>query len=217
MSRTSQNSNMHGKRQAVRQAAIRLFSTRGFAGTSTRELCRAARVTKPVLYHYFKSKEALFRQLIEEALNDYCEGMLRAARTAGSVEERFVQVVWNDFKFTRKEPELLRLLYRVVFAGEPAGHAQTVVGSAMQELEVLLVIARQGIRSGEWLGSPEEIALSILGLSHIQTLRYLVGGEGRLSLAQARRCVEIGLRGCSAIPAPAGRARAAAVTQSKRQ
>jgi AcrR family transcriptional regulator len=211
----SSNSDIHGKRQAIRRAAIRLFSTRGFAGTSTRELCHAAGVTKPVLYHYFANKEALFRQLIEEALSDYREGTVRAGAAGGSAEDRFVEVVWNDFKFTRKEPELLRLLYRVVFAGEPAVPAQTVVASAMQEMEVLLEVARQGIRQGEWLGSPDEIALSVLGLSHIQTLRYLVGGEGRLSLAQARRCVEIALRGCATMPAASGRARTAA-PQSKR-
>jgi AcrR family transcriptional regulator len=215
MARLSPESEMQNKRQAIRLAAIRLFSTRGFAGTSTRELCRAAGVTKPVLYHYFASKEGLFQQLVEEALADYGEGITRAAEAEESAEERFVAVVWNDFRFTRREPELLRLLYRVVFAGEPVVHAQTVVASAMQEMQVLLEIAHRGVSDGEWLGSPEEIALSVLGLSHIQTLRYLVGGEGRLSQAQARRCVEVALRGCAIAQAPPPRGRVAAQGQGQ--
>jgi AcrR family transcriptional regulator len=188
--------NGRSTRQRILTAAIELFSQSGFAGTSTRELCQAAGITKPVLYHYFATKEDLFRQIVEEALHEYGEGMRRAAVPEGTAEQRLVEVVWNDFKFTRQQPQLLRLLYRVVFAHEAVIPVEDVVSAAMEELNVLLQVARDGIRSGEWLGSPEEIGLSVLGLSHIHTLRYMVGGEGSLSRAQAQRCVEVALHGC---------------------
>lgn len=196
-------SNHRNVRQLIRHAAIELFSRNGFSGTSTRELCSVAGITKPALYHYFPTKEELFRGIVREALDEYKEGMQRASSLAGTAEQRLVEVVWNDFKFTRQQPELLLLLYRVVFAAEPVVDAQGVVASAMAELDALIRIAHVGTRNGEWLGSPEEIALSVLGLSHIQTLRYLVGGQGSLSRSQAQRCVEIALHGCGGVtPAP---------------
>lgn len=182
--------------QAIRAAAIRLFSRKGFTGTSTRELCRAARVTKPVLYHYFSTKDDLFQQLVKEALDDYRQGLLGAAEGAGTAEQRLAEVVRNDFQFTRREPELLRLLYRLVFAPEPIVEAEKLVAAGTEELSVLTRIAGQGVRSGEWRGRPGEIGLSVLGLSQIHMLAYLVTGEGRLSPAQARRCVQIALEGC---------------------
>ncbi len=194
--KTANEANGRSTRQRILMAGIELFSRNGFAGTNMRELCEAAGVTKPALYHYFASKEDLFRKIVEEALNEYAAGMRRAGAMAGTAEQRMLEVVWNDFKFTRQQPVLLRLLYRVVFGQEAVIPVETVVSSAMEELQVLIEVARDGIRSGEWLGSPEEIAISVLGLSHIHTLRYLVGGEGSLSRAQAQRCVEIVLHGC---------------------
>lgn len=193
-------SNNRNVRKLVRDAAIELFSRKGFSGTSMRELCDAAGITKPALYHYFPTKDGLFQYIVREALDGYREGMIRALAIEGTAEQRMVEVVWNDFKFTRQESQLLQLLYRVVFAPEPVVEPQGVVASVMEELEVLIKIAHQGMRAGEWVGSPEEIALSVLGLSHIHTLRYMVGGEGSLSRAQAQRCVEIALHGCGGPP-----------------
>ncbi|MCE1227092.1 MAG: TetR/AcrR family transcriptional regulator, partial [Geobacteraceae bacterium] len=47
-------------RQRLLDAALQLFSTKGYAATSVRELVEAAGVTKPVLYYYFKNKEGLY-------------------------------------------------------------------------------------------------------------------------------------------------------------
>lgn len=207
---SAKKANGHSTRQRILTAAVGLFSKNGFAGTSMRELCEAAGVTKPALYHYFATKEDLFRRIVEEALHEYAEGMRRAAEPEGAAEERLVAVIWNDFKFTKQQPVLLRLLYRVVFGQEAVIPIETVISSAMEELKVLIEVAQDGIRSGEWLGSPEEIAISVLGLSHIHTLRYMVGGQGSLSRAQAQRCVEIALHGCGRGSVRANAATAAA-------
>lgn len=46
--------------------ARELFSSQGYAATSTEEIVRAIGVTKGALYHHFDDKEGLFRAVLEE-------------------------------------------------------------------------------------------------------------------------------------------------------
>lgn len=62
------------RRNAILDAAFRLFSERGFRGTTTRALAEAVGVTEPVLYEHFKSKYELYAAIIEA--KSY-EGMAR--------------------------------------------------------------------------------------------------------------------------------------------
>ena len=46
--------------------AAKLFSNDGYYKVSVREICSNAGVTKPVLYYYFKDKESLLFEMVEE-------------------------------------------------------------------------------------------------------------------------------------------------------
>jgi AcrR family transcriptional regulator len=53
------------RRDSILEAAIRLFSERGFQGTTTRELAAAVGVSEPVLYQHFPTKSDLYSAIIE--------------------------------------------------------------------------------------------------------------------------------------------------------
>jgi len=55
-------------RARILAAAERLFSTRGFVATSTRELAREAGIGVGTLFNYFPSKEQLALELVDAAL-----------------------------------------------------------------------------------------------------------------------------------------------------
>jgi AcrR family transcriptional regulator len=60
-----------GERRAViEEAAGRLFSERGYSGTTLDQIATASRVTKPVLYRHYDSKRALYLELIERHRKD---------------------------------------------------------------------------------------------------------------------------------------------------
>jgi len=44
-------------------AARKLFELKGFSGTTTAEICSDAHVTKGALFHHFKTKELLFKEI----------------------------------------------------------------------------------------------------------------------------------------------------------
>jgi len=50
----------------VLDAALRLFSTRGYRATSVRDIAEAAGVSTGNLYHHFPDKESIFRTLLDE-------------------------------------------------------------------------------------------------------------------------------------------------------
>ncbi|MBV6511131.1 MAG: HTH-type transcriptional regulator BetI [Ignavibacteriaceae bacterium] len=53
-------------RQKILQAAVDLISEKGYHDVSVREICARAGVTKPVFYYYFKDKEDVLAELIQE-------------------------------------------------------------------------------------------------------------------------------------------------------
>ena len=67
---TSQQRQTHrgAKRDALLLAAARLFSERGYQGTSLDDIARSLRVTKPTLYHYVRNKDEILFACVQRGL-----------------------------------------------------------------------------------------------------------------------------------------------------
>ncbi|HSP17337.1 MAG TPA: TetR/AcrR family transcriptional regulator [Thermoanaerobaculia bacterium] len=52
-------------RQHILDAALKLFSHRGYGATSVRDIAEAAGVSKGNVYHHFEDKETIFRALLD--------------------------------------------------------------------------------------------------------------------------------------------------------
>lgn len=70
--RTTSGSAVAGQstKDAIREAAIRLFSTKGFEQTSLREVADAVGITKASLYYHYASKLDLLLAIIEPVFDD---------------------------------------------------------------------------------------------------------------------------------------------------
>ncbi len=55
-------------RQRILEVSARLFSERGFAGTSIRDIATALDVSKAALYYHFPSKEAILTEIVAQPL-----------------------------------------------------------------------------------------------------------------------------------------------------
>ncbi len=109
------------RRAAIVAAALRLFSERGFRGTTTRELAAAVGVSEPVLYEHFKSKRELFRAIIETKTQ---EGVERASAALAPYMDRdddrgfFRTIATVLLERYRQEPEYVRLLLHLAVEGD---------------------------------------------------------------------------------------------------
>ncbi|HDS02169.1 MAG TPA: TetR/AcrR family transcriptional regulator [Firmicutes bacterium] len=54
----------HDTRKEILQSALELFSSKGFDGTALSEIATGAGVTKSLVYHYFKKKDELLKEII---------------------------------------------------------------------------------------------------------------------------------------------------------
>lgn len=59
------------RRRELLNAAKRLFVRKGYRGTTTEEIARAARLTKGALYYHFKSKEDILFALVDFMLDRF--------------------------------------------------------------------------------------------------------------------------------------------------
>src|SRR5262245_13203532 len=84
-------------RDRILQAAMTVFRRHGFRRSSIEETAEAAGLTRQALYHHFKSKEALFRAVIErlhdDALADGADAAARAEAAGGTLADIIVALV----------------------------------------------------------------------------------------------------------------------------
>ena len=184
----------------IRKAAIELFTEKGYAACSTREICERAKVTKPVLYYHFHSKEQLHRELVNGACEEMHGELSLVAQGDGTAKEKLINVLTADFGLTRRAPDLAALHFRTIFAARHEGSGVDFVKIGMDWVGLLARIIREGVRKGELDGSPREIAEAILAMNMIYTMSYILRGKPRLDRRLARRIVNLLWRGCERNP-----------------
>ncbi len=67
------------RRQSIVQAALRVFSSGSYAGSTTAEIAREAGVSEPVLYRHFPSKRDLWAACLDAAWDEFRTAFDRAA------------------------------------------------------------------------------------------------------------------------------------------
>ena len=76
-----------GSREAVVDAATRLFLERGFGAVSMDDLAEAAGVARRTLYNQFASKEEIFREMLRRVSEQLEHALPPGIETSGEVEE----------------------------------------------------------------------------------------------------------------------------------
>lgn len=103
------------RREAILDAAVELFSERGFRSVTTRELAQAVGVTEPVLYHHFKDKRDLYGALIERKTHQATGTLERFERLfQNTPDDRLflIGVAQLMIDWHESDPTYIRLLLR---------------------------------------------------------------------------------------------------------
>lgn len=102
------------QRKNVLEAAAKLFSERGYGGTNMLDVAKSLNVSRPAVYYYFNSKEAILSSLVDE-VTVYSEEL--AASVADVMAEpvgALFEMVRNHAFFVLRNP----LIFRVIERGE---------------------------------------------------------------------------------------------------
>lgn len=103
-------------RQRLLDAGLKHFANRGYAGTSVHDITEEAKVTKPTLYYYFKSKAGLFQALVDQAMEERMRLMRETAPPEKETVDQLTDMIVAVTDFARRQPDLLRLCFSVAFA-----------------------------------------------------------------------------------------------------
>jgi len=98
------------KMSQIMEAALKLFSEKGFHSVSTAMIAKYVNISKGLLYHYIESKEDLLKLIIRKALQqtfDYLDNH-KVSILSGEQFEAFVKEV---FLKIRTQKSFYRLLY----------------------------------------------------------------------------------------------------------
>ena len=113
------------RRHQIIQVAMDLFSRKGFDGTTTREISKAAGVSEAIIFRHFATKEDLYAAIIDflicdESATFYSEiGQAMQSKDDMAV---FESVAFKILETHRREPELLRLLLYSGLEGHKLSH-----------------------------------------------------------------------------------------------
>ena len=128
------------RREDILQASLHLFATKGFHGTSMRDIAREADITEGLIYHYFESKRDLFRAIIDEY------SFLPLLRTLPDLAEQLdlrallIVLARGFFDVLKQNTELARLLLQEVqvFPEEKEAFFADAVNESITELAKIL-------------------------------------------------------------------------------
>ena len=81
------------KKDAVLLAAARLFTVKGFQGTSLDDIALSLGVTKPTLYYYIENKEQILFECVERGLEMFRSGLLALDEQGKTGRERLRQAM----------------------------------------------------------------------------------------------------------------------------
>jgi len=105
---------MKQTKQKVIDAAISLFYTKGYDGTSVRDIAKRADVNVANISYYFAGKQGLLEQLITDFLEGYIEVIERSfeQREYLPAKEVMNQIVRGILRYQFEHRELTRFFYR---------------------------------------------------------------------------------------------------------
>lgn len=136
-------------RERLLREALRLFTSRGYAATTVRELVAAAGVSKPVLYYYFGSKEGLYLEIMAGISKVFEQRVMELQILSGSVRERLLHFFSGMLTGAHENLEAVRLAYSIYF-GPPQGAPFIDFNIFFDRtLEIVDTLIAEGMENGE--------------------------------------------------------------------
>ncbi|MDO8456188.1 MAG: CerR family C-terminal domain-containing protein [Burkholderiaceae bacterium] len=154
-------------RARLLHAALRLFATKGFANTSTRELATAAGVNIASISYYFGDKAGLYRAAYTEPMGGSCGEVITFDPTQAPLEPA-LRLMLTQFVAPLKQGDLVQQCMRLHFREmlEPTGlWAEEIDNGIRPAHEALLQVLCQHLKLEQADDDIHRLAFSIVGLA----------------------------------------------------
>lgn len=169
-------------------AALELFTRKGYAATSVREIVEAAGVTKPVLYYYFGSKEGIYLELMREPFRQF-EALLDASPgDGGEAKELLLRICDNVLQLVIEHLDTARLMYSIYY-GPPQGAPFFDFDGYHRKLQdKVRTLVEEGVASGKFraidVNDMMWVIIGVLNVAMEEQLCHEQPGIDRLGMSR---------------------------------
>ena len=176
-----------GAKDRIRNAAIDLFSTRGFEAASVREIVSKAGVSKPTLYYYFRDKAALAQELLTVTSKEFREVILKSSQDEPDFTEAVSELIYKHCHYASRHLKFVRFLFATLFGNVGPSRLQNVIAALQQsrkdsEAFVQRAAARHGLSPAAAAHLPE-VVMSVI---YMEIMGEVVGLRSAITRRRAR-------------------------------
>lgn len=183
----------------IKDAAVRLFASRGYANTSLEDVASAAGFTKGAVYYYFKSKENLLLSVLQDIEKRSIDKTITEVQSRdGTVLDKMLKFSTLHGRWAAEAPDDLAILMLVsIETAKAKNRIRKSVIAFYAKMEALLTeLIEQGKARGELapdFSTEEAVTATIAHHDGNMLLWYRSGCDaqvGHMLAASARRSVE---------------------------
>ena len=135
------------KREIILDAALDVFSTQGYRGSTIDQIAEAAGMSKPNLLYYYRSKEEIYTTLLHRLLDRWLAPLMEMAADGDPVKE-LRNYIRRKIEMARDFPRESRLFANEILQGAPR-----IMAMLTDELKPLVDekarVIRQWMREGK--------------------------------------------------------------------
>jgi AcrR family transcriptional regulator len=156
-------------RELILLEASRLFATRGFLGTSTRDIAAAVGIRQPSVYSHFASKHEIADELLRRDLAAGIEALdLLAEQGGGAAVELYRYLLW-EVRYVRETPFDLRALYLGEILDLPEFEAGRRLNQ--QYSDRIAALVERGIETQDFLDLDVAFVVQAIDALILETIR----------------------------------------------
>jgi AcrR family transcriptional regulator len=168
----------------IKKSAGYIFEKKGFEAAKMDDIAERADISKATIYKYFKSKDDLFYEMMQEHLTKLNKDLIEICARKEEPEKTIELIVEKTFKFSKEHSDIYNLVTELkaseinrLFSADKVRHLKVVMASNLKQLEIAI---RNGIEKGIFRGiEPMVCAIiiwnMIMGINKYQENRLDVG------------------------------------------
>lgn len=176
------------KKREILQAALDVFSKRGFDNTSVSDIAEKADIGKGTIYDYFKSKDDLFLSLLDFVFAEFFEEFTTTAED-GDPHELLEEAFLEGLKFYEKSEHLLRFF--IFYWGKSLGSRRDqIISKKLRQsfdrnrawIEKTYL---RGVREGKFIElDPSHVSAGLMAIAEFVPMQWVID-KNAFSLQEA--------------------------------
>jgi TetR/AcrR family transcriptional regulator, cholesterol catabolism regulator len=186
------------RRRQIEDVASALFSHRGYAATSMRDIAKALDLQGGSLYAHIPSKEAVLAAIVEEAAEEFHAAVRPIAERPGPAPDRLREMVAAHVRVVTGGRERAKVfLFEWTFLGQERREA--IARSRLAYQGYFEQVVAEGVAAGE-LGATDPRLAAVFVLSAMNAMAHWYRPDGPLGPDELAGCYADlflgGLQGC---------------------